>query len=156
MPDWRRGLNYRFVRRQDHQAVGEFAGSQTRVGRRQRPEHGRHGCLFARARRDGRNVEGHRREGVAAFPEGRPEGRPEFPLHHLRGIDDHKRRTEGSGIQRPFRRSGDAGDSHAAGQRSGGGAVRRRRRPPRGCRTALVTEARRMCRHGICRISRQL
>ena len=123
----------------DRAAVGGGAGPQARRRRRHRPQHRRHGRLFAGAasstprwsRRGHGRISGRRCAAMAA--RGRAvQGRP------LCRADADRGRAEAAGVQRPFRRPGMPGADDAADERPAAGADRGAWTGCCACRPALA------------------
>ena len=114
----------------DRAAAGLGPGLQADLRRRPRPQHRRHGLLLAGARRVD---EAARAEICAAVhqPVLDELARRGIAVSRrpLRGADDDRRRAQGARVQRPLRRSRDAGDPAAAAHGPARAAARPRVEP---------------------------
>jgi hypothetical protein len=109
--------------------LASSAGSQARVRRRHRPEHRRHGRVFAGAGADAGAARPHHARDHGAGGGGARRAQDRLHRRALRRPDDHRRRAQGARVQLPLRRSRVPGPPAALHRRSGRGDGRDRARP---------------------------
>ena len=112
------------------------ARSQGGLRRRHRPEHRRHGRLLPDAGRERCRVAADRRASAGADGSCHEAGAAAVPRRALCRADDDQSGAEGSGIQRPLRRSGMRAAADAVEERSGRRARSDRRWQARSDRAA--------------------